>query len=135
MAVLQWSEDFSVNIKEIDDQHKVLISMINELHEALLAKKGREVQKPIIDKMVAYAKDHFALEENYMRKFNYADYEAHHRSHAVFTQKADELQERLEKVGFVFTVEIINFLRDWLRDHILGVDKKYSRLFNENGLS
>jgi len=135
MAVLQWSEDFSVNVKEIDDQHKVLISMINELHEALLAKKGREVQKPIIDKMIAYAKDHFALEENCMRKFNYADYEAHQRSHAVFTQKTDELQERLEKVGFVFTVEIINFLRDWLRDHILGVDKKYSRLFNENGLS
>jgi hemerythrin len=134
MAFLQWSEKYSVNVGEIDGQHRALIEMINSLHEALLARKGREAQQTIVNKMVEYAHSHFQTEEKYMQQFHFIGYQAHKFEHDHFKKKALELKERLETTGFVLTLEILNFLKDWLQNHILVSDKTYASHFNDHGL-
>jgi hemerythrin len=134
VAYIQWQDDFSVKVKEIDDQHKTLIEMINSLHEAMLANRARDVQKQTISGMIDYAVKHFALEEKYMKQFGYAGYQKHKAEHDQFSAKALDLKARMDKAGFVLTLEIMNFLREWLRNHILKVDKAYSAEFTRHGL-
>jgi len=135
MTYIQWSPDLSVKVKELDEHHQVLIAMINDLHQAMLAHAGREAQKTIVAKMLRYAQLHFASEEKYMSQFAFPGLHSHRAEHDKFTAKAKDLNDRLDKAGFVLTLEILNFLRDWLKNHIMGTARLYSQHFNQHGLS
>lgn len=134
MAYLNWSEDMSVKVREIDAQHRTLVEKINLLHQAMLDNKGREAQQDIIQGMVEYANVHFETEEKYMRRLSYPGYQKHKTEHERFAEKAFELHKRSNSTGFVLTLEILNFLRHWLQEHILVIDKEYTKFFNENGV-
>jgi len=134
MAIFEWSERFSVKVKEIDEQHQQLVGMINRLHDAMVANKGRELQKEIVSEMAAYTEFHFATEEKYMRQFGYAGYFEHKKEHEQFAAEAAELKARVDRGGLVLTLEVMTVLKDWLQNHILGTDMKYSGVFNANGL-
>jgi hemerythrin len=112
----------------------MLVGIINSLREALLAGKGQDVQKITIEDMVDYATNHFVTEEGYMQAFGYSEYARHKLEHESFTAKALELKERVNKAGFVLTLEILEFLKSWLKGHIMGTDKRYQECFNEHGL-
>lgn len=73
MAYIDWKESFSVQVKELDDDHKALVSAINTLHQALMENNVREAQKRTVDHMISYASNHFAAEEKYMLQFAFPD--------------------------------------------------------------
>ena len=130
-----WTDALSVKVREIDDQHRRLVEMINTLHQSMIDKKGQETQSAVIHEMVEYAATHFRLEEGYMRKFGYAKTVLHSGEHQAFTKKAIDLKERSGADGFILTAEVLNFLKDWLQRHIMGVDRQYMECFAQHGLS
>jgi len=134
MPIMKWSEDLSVQVSEIDQQHQRLIDLINQLHEAMLQKQGKQVVSKIIDELAAYTVYHFQTEEKYMQQFKYSGLLSHKNEHDTFVQKVDTFQKEFDAGKLGLSIEIMTFLRDWVTNHIMGTDKKYSATFNKNGL-
>jgi hemerythrin len=134
MALIEWSDKFSINILEVDNQHKKLVSMVNELHDAMKTGKGKDIMGNILSGLIQYVGTHFATEERFMSKYNYPEYLAHKAEHVKLSQKAVEIQKEFEKGVPVITVELMNFLKDWLQEHILGSDKKFGIFLNSKGV-
>ena len=135
MALISWSNAYSVGVREIDEQHKKLVDILNELHEAMKAGHGKDKVEPVLARMADYAVMHFSTEEKYMMKHSYPELTSHRSEHQAFMKKVTQFVEDFRKGKATVTLELSNFLRDWLLKHIQGVDRKYGPWFNERGLS
>jgi hemerythrin len=134
MAIIQWNDTFSVKVAEIDQQHQKLVSMINELNDAMKQGKGKDVLSKIINGLVSYTVTHFNTEEKYFDRFGYPETDSHKKEHVAFVKKVSEFKDGFEKGKTSLSIEVMNFLSDWLKNHIKVTDKKYSQFFNEKGL-
>jgi hemerythrin len=134
MSTFNWIDDYSVGVKQFDDHHKRLIGYINELQDAMLVGKGKDVLGNILKNLIDYTQIHFKAEETQMLKWNYPAFLGHQKEHLDLTKTALELQEKFESGQTALSVKTIAFLKDWLTHHILVVDKQYSSFFNKAGV-
>lgn len=134
MAFMAWDDSLSVNVREIDLQHKKLIDMINEFYEHV-GKNSGQAFRTLLDSLVEYTQYHFSTEEQYFQRFAYPDAGSHTEMHKKFTEKVLDVRNRLNCGQFVVSLEITTFLKDWLTHHIKETDKEYSIFFNDHGLS
>ncbi|MEI7451714.1 MAG: bacteriohemerythrin [Candidatus Falkowbacteria bacterium] len=131
--LIKWDEFNSVNVKEIDGQHKILVSVINRLDDARVRNDLEDI-KNLFTELLDYADFHFATEEKYFAKFKYPATESHEAEHAVYREKIGAFNERYKTEGAEVIPEILAFLRDWWIMHINTSDANYTDFFNENGL-
>lgn len=125
-----WSDEYALDLPEIDDQHKVLFEILNSLWAAIVNRAKHEEMVDIINRLEQYTVSHFTAEEVYMRAIGYADFDAHRETHKAFvTRLADE--KRLVESGGAPGLDLLKFLRDWLANHILVADKAYARANQE----
>ena len=134
MALITWESNYNIDITEIDQQHKKLVELINKLHDAMRNMQAKEVAGSIIDELIAYTKYHFSTEENYFDKFNYSETANHKRVHQNFVNKVASFKEDFDNGRLLVTMEIMNYLKEWLLKHILGTDKKYVQFFKSHGI-
>lgn len=128
----EWSDNLSVGVPSIDRQHKVLISLINDLHNAIEAGKGQSEAKSILKQLITYAKAHFIYEEGLFTGQNYESTAEHLESHRKIEAKLAELKEHSNDVNFNLSDELMLFLKNWLNNHILKEDMGYSPLLVKN---
>ncbi len=126
---VEWSDELSVGIEEIDAQHKVLVDLVNEMHEAIAQRHGSDVVKDILDKLVDYTRTHFVVEESLMRILNYPDYEPHKEQHEELMQHVHDLQDKVASGKTAIGFELLHFLKVWLTKHIMETDRQYSAFF------
>ena len=132
--MIKWDDSLSVNVGVIDAQHQKLVKMINELNDAMRVGKSRDVLGGIVTGLVSYAGVHFSTEERYFDQFKYSETDAHKAEHSAFALKVDDFSQKFRQGQIGLSIELMDFLSDWLGKHIKGVDKKYSAFFNANGL-
>jgi methyl-accepting chemotaxis protein len=124
--IMVWSPEYAVGVPEIDDQHQRLFKMINDLNEAMALGRGKDVLDRILAGLVDYTARHFQTEEYYMEKANYPELESHREVHKRLTDKVHEMVDRYKTGEVGLGIELLDFLQDWLKKHILGTDKKYA---------
>ena len=134
MALINWHPSFSVNVEEIDRQHQLLVNMINDLYDAMKAGKEKDVLLKLINRLSIYAAMHFAREEHYFDIFGYPEGELHKKQHSDFELEVSKFESDFNKGNQSLSMEIMNFLSNWLVEHIKGSDKKYGPFLNERGL-
>lgn len=126
MSKIQWQSIFEVGVPEIDAQHRNLVSMINKLEDALTAGKGlvNEEIGTVLIQLVDYTQTHFADEERIQEEIHYSDRVAHAEMHRKLVSQVKAILLKLKKGGTVNVFEMMNFLRDWLVNHILKEDRR-----------
>ena len=129
---IEWSNDFSVGIQEIDEQHKVLVGILNELSEAIDDRRGTELRNEIIDRLLEYTRTHFTVEESLMRILGYTRYEEHKQEHERVVVQLINFIDKLHHEN-MSTYELLFFLRSWLINHIMKSDKAYEEHFLKMG--
>lgn len=135
MPLVTWNDGYSVNIKSVDAQHQKLVSLLNELHDAMVVGKGKEVLGSVLNKIIDYTIYHFKTEEKYFDEYGYPESEVHKQQHREMVEKVGALRDKFEAGENVLTLDVMNFLRDWVHDHILGSDKLFGPYLNSKGVN
>lgn len=134
MPLIEWNESLSVGIAEFDNQHKELVRMLNELFDAMKVGKGNDVLRPILEKLSAYVVTHFNAEEKKLAQVGYPLYATHKQEHAALTTKLNDFKQKFTIGQAGLSVQLMNFLKDWLINHIKGTDMKYKEFLNSKGV-
>lgn len=135
MAFFDWSDDYSVGVTEMDNQHKHLIDIINELNDATMSGNSSSALSSIFDKLLSYTDFHFGNEERLMIEHGYGGLLNQQSEHRKLVDELRELQKNFQSGTASVNFQTMSFLRSWLYDHILTTDKQYGPFFNSKGVS
>jgi hemerythrin len=135
MPLVTWDVSYSVKVKKCDDDHKKLFAILNSLHEAMSAGKGSQMLKQTVSELLDYTKFHFSGEEALMQKTNYPALAAHRAQHKDFIGRVENFHKDLEMGKMGQSIAVLNFLKDWLSNHIKQTDHQYADHLNQHGIS
>ena len=152
MSLLVWNDSLSIKIPKFDEEHKTLIKMINDIHDVIMYAKGFDIIAQTMKDLVAYTQTHFKREEEFLKKYNYSEIEAHKEEHKKFVAKitmlwcAITLSHDEEDRAFVAHIVefqdkylremnssatyIQDFLGSWLINHVKKTDAKYGAVLH-----
>lgn len=130
-----WKNEYSVGIESLDNDHRKLLNLINQLQTAVHYQTDEKAEKEILEEVVAYTKYHFAREEKMMEEANYRDLAAHKKTHTMMISKVDEFMQDYESRGHEALEIVALFLKNWLVKHINGTDQEYTSALKEKGIT
>ena len=131
--LIVWSKSYSVGVNQMDKEHQRLVDLINTLYAAMRAGRSKDAIGSILGELVEYTKSHFAHEEKLMREAGYDGYDEQKRAHEALVSQVAEVQQKYRS-GTALGQEVMNFLKNWLVNHIQGSDKKYGPVMNKKGI-
>ena len=134
MPLMSWVDTYSVGVAEIDQQHKKLIDLINQLDAAMGKGQGKQAVGKILGDLISYCSSHFATEEKFFDQYGYPDADAHKAKHQKMTEKVLSLQQDFQQGKITISHDVMGFLQKWLDKHILSTDKKYGPYLNSKGV-
>ncbi|MDO9308959.1 MAG: bacteriohemerythrin [Deltaproteobacteria bacterium] len=131
--LINWSRSYSVGVNQMDSEHQRLIDIINNLYTAMRSGRSKDAIGSILDELVEYTKTHFAHEERLMKESGYTGFDEQKRAHEALISQVIEIQGKYRS-GTALGQEVMSFLKNWLVNHIQGLDKRYGPVMNKKGI-
>jgi hemerythrin-like metal-binding protein len=132
--LFQWNNDYSVKVTAMDNQHKKLFELVNELHSAMSKGHGKDITGDVLRRLIDYTVEHFTAEEKLMAKYEYPALAVHRVEHQALTDKVLAFKKEFEAGTGNVTLELMTFLQQWLKNHIQTVDQRYGDFLNTHGV-
>ena len=129
--IVTWSSTFSVGVKLIDDQHKGLLNLVNDMFNHATGNEAEERAyfTSVIQQAVEYIKVHFSTEEKIMLRTNFPGYTEHKKAHETFVLAVVENIKNFEAGRRMVLLDFTRFLKEWILSHIAFMDKQYFAYF------
>ena len=124
--MFEWKDLYSTGIHSVDAQHRNLFAVAEDLYAAMSTGQGKASVGRTLDRLVQYTASHFSHEERLMRLHDYPDLAAHKAEHEKLTSQVLAFQADFRSGKVTMTVQLLQFLKDWLQNHIQGSDMKYA---------
>ena len=125
MPLIEWDDAFSVGNQQLDEHHKKFFRIINTLHDAMKKGEREEILQTVLKELQEYIQYHFKAEESLMKLYSYPDYSSHKAEHEDAIQKINKFIVDFERGDDKLAIDVLNFLSNWLQNHILRTDRKY----------
>lgn len=129
MTLMDWSPALELEVKLIDEQHKMLLDTMNTLNDQILRGKGKQGCSLALQNMRNYTTFHFSDEEGLMRESQFPYLDRHKLLHQTFILETDKFSITDCEADPQKAMQVLSFLRDWMIDHILGPDLIFARYF------
>jgi len=131
--LITWSSTFSVGVRTIDDQHKDLLNLVNDMYNHVIGDSEAEKAyfQKVIKRTVEYVKVHFATEEKILKAIKFHGYPEHKRAHDLFILQVIDNIRDYEEGKRVTLASFTHFLKDWILTHIAIMDKQYFEYFKK----
>lgn len=133
MGYITWDSSYTVNVRSCDLQHQKLFQLINALQEAMKTGKARAYAQRIVEELRRYTESHFQAEEALLERTNYPALAEHRAQHHVFISQIEKFEADLAG-GAHISISLMDFLKNWLTNHIQTMDRKYSNHLNHHGV-
>lgn len=122
--MFEWSTDYAVGIRLVDEEHQQLFVLAERLHRAMLEGNGKAVLVNLLARLVDYTCYHFAHEEQLMERIKYPGYGEHQLEHGELRSKVREMQGRAASGELTMTIDLAQFLMEWVKHHIIASDRR-----------
>lgn len=126
MAFVEWKESYSVGMPDIDQQHRILIEIINRLHDAMRTGSAHANIVRVVDELLEYTSVHFNYEERMIAAAGYPGTAEHARKHRAMVAQVEAFADRVRTARASTPLRLMEFLNGWLTQHILSTDMAYS---------
>jgi len=138
MVFFEWHDTYLINIERLDEHHKKLVALINNLYDDVFRDPSSIQKQPLIKQALAelidYSYYHFAAEEELMLKYKYPGYTLHKEEHEQFKLQVKQMMEKHEDGKLFVILPIMIFLKDWLILHVTSTDQQYGPYLNEKNI-
>ena len=124
MAYFEWADDMVIDNGPIDDDHRGLVDLVNQLHTATSQGSGNEIVDKILEQLIAYTVDHLQREEQLMASIQFPNLVQHKIGHDKFMVKIRDLKQKYDAGSITVAAQLSTVLRDWLSLHIRRSDRE-----------
>ena len=138
MEKFHWDDTYSVGVSQMDDEHRIILSTINQMMDAPEGSAGSESITNILARLTKYASKHFEHEELLLKEHEYPELSSQRREHQRFRREVAafcmSMMDERTPTQAAFE-DLLRFLRDWWKEHILVNDMKYRSFLNQRGIT